>query len=329
MKLWLLLLPCFLLAGCGFLPAPREMEDMALVRTMGVDVLGENLLLTAAPAQGEETEQAEGPTLAGACLRLKGQGEEFLFFGCADQVLVGSELAQGGLTPVLEGLASHGELSLGANLWLLEGRAAAGVDTIPERRLETLRRDSALGTAPLTRTAGEIYTEVLDWHTAWVPALTLEGETLAQSGYGVLERDRLRGILKGESARGLELLLGKPRRESLEAEGRRGWLIRADTACRFRPDGRLCIKTHVVVRLAEGEEISEQDAFRAALERRLTRRIRGTLAELQSWGTDCAGLGRKAGCSAPILWRRLSPNWPEGFRTEKPEVQVRVSLRPH
>ena len=33
--LWVAL--CLLLTGCGRMPYPREMEDMALLRTMGVD----------------------------------------------------------------------------------------------------------------------------------------------------------------------------------------------------------------------------------------------------------------------------------------------------
>ena len=326
MKKLLLLLP-LLLAGCGFLPAPREMEDMALIRTMGVDAAGEDLLLTA--AHGETAEQALSPTLAGACLAMKGQGEEFLFFGCADQVLIGEELAREGITPVLKGLSGDGELSLGANLWLLEGNAGAGVNTFPEKRLETLRRDSALGTASLTRTAGEVYADILDWGTAWAPALSLENDSLTQSGYAVLEGDKLKGILKGEDARGLELLLNKPRREQLTAQNRRGWLLKADTDCRFRPDGKLLIRCHVVVRLGEGEALPRNDGMKRALEGRLTRRISGTLTRLRHMGTDCAGLGRKAGCLSPILWRELSKDWPERFRAQEPDIRVRVSLRPH
>lgn len=330
-KILFLLLPCLLLTGCRFLPSPREMEDMALVRTMGVDASGEELLLTAAPADGEEIYSANAPTLAGACLDMKGQGEQFLFFGCADQMILGETFAERGIIPVLEGLAGDGELSLGAYLWIQEGgQAEHGVSTIPERRLETMRRDSALGTAALTRTAGEIYADLLDWGTAWVPALTLEeDETLTQSGYAVLERDQFRGVLKGENARGLELLLGKPRREQLEAEGKRVWLIGADTDCRFRPRGTLLINCHVVVRLSEGDPMPENDKLKEALEEQLTRRLNGTLEELRSWGTDCAGLGRQAGCYAPILWRKISAEWPERFRENPPEVRVRVTLRPH
>ena len=327
MKKKILLLLPLLLAGCGFLPAPREMEDMALIRTMGVDASGEELLLTA--AHGEESRSALSPTLAGACLAMKGQGEEFLFFGCADQVLIGEKLAQDGITPVLKGLSGDGELSLGANLWLLEGPASACVNTFPERRLETLRRDGALGTASLTRTAGEVYADILDWGTAWAPALSLEKDSLTQSGYAVLERDKLRGILKGEDARGLEFLLNKPRREQLTAENRRGWLLKADTDCRFRQGGALLIRCHAVVRLGEGDGLPPDDDFKRALEEQLTRRLRGALEKLQGWGTDCTGLGRKAGCLSPILWRSLSSDWPEHFRAQKPDIQVRVSLRPH
>ena len=50
MRRWgclLLLLPLLALAGCGSLPSGREMGDMALLRTLGVDGAGEGLEVTA------------------------------------------------------------------------------------------------------------------------------------------------------------------------------------------------------------------------------------------------------------------------------------------
>ena len=43
---WALTVSCLLLSGCGSLPYSREMGDMALLRTMGVDLLEEEVRVT-------------------------------------------------------------------------------------------------------------------------------------------------------------------------------------------------------------------------------------------------------------------------------------------
>ena len=43
---------CLLLSGCDSLPYPREMGDMALLRTMGVDGAGEALVVCASTGPG-------------------------------------------------------------------------------------------------------------------------------------------------------------------------------------------------------------------------------------------------------------------------------------
>ena len=46
--------------------------------------------------------------------------------------------------------------------------------------------DGALGTAPLTRTAEEIYAELLERGETRVPALRIEGGRLVPDGYTIL-----------------------------------------------------------------------------------------------------------------------------------------------
>ena len=72
-----------------------------------------------------------------------------------------------------------------------------GVDS----RLETLQHDSEMGIAAISRTAGEVYADLLEWGSAFVPALSPaeEGDAvLTEHGYGVLKGDTLTGFLEGE-----------------------------------------------------------------------------------------------------------------------------------
>ena len=199
-----------LLAGCGTtaLPYAREMGDMALLRTMGVDA-GEkegDLRVTvstgkrAAGLQGEGQPplilSAEGGSLSSACLAMQGLSDSYVFYGYVDQLLLGEELALEGVQTVLDYFAQDVELGLGTQLWLIRGDTAqgavqAGEKTGVDSRLSTLQTDSEMGAAGVTRTVGETSASLLEWGSAYLPALRAveqerEGETaLLEAGYEI------------------------------------------------------------------------------------------------------------------------------------------------
>ena len=100
LALWLLLA-----GGCSALPTAREMGDMALLRTMGVDREGGEMAVTASTGprglQGEGLPalvlSTRGDTLSGACMAMQGLSDSYVFFGYVDQLLVGEEAARAGL----------------------------------------------------------------------------------------------------------------------------------------------------------------------------------------------------------------------------------------
>ena len=87
----LVLLLMLLLTGCrrysGFLPYAREIEDMELIRTLGVDTAGDaGVAITASGGTSqEETEVVAGEagTISAAVLELQGEGSSYLYFGHA------------------------------------------------------------------------------------------------------------------------------------------------------------------------------------------------------------------------------------------------------
>ena len=179
-----------LLAGCGkaALPYAREMGDMALLRTMGVDT-GEkdgDLRVTvstgrrAAGLQGEGQPplilSAEGGSLSSACLAMQGLSDSYVFYGYVDQLLLGEGLALEGIQTVLDYFAQDVELGLGTQLWLIRGDTAqgavrAGEENGVDSRLSTLQTDSEMGAAGITRTVGETSAALLEWGSAYLPAL--------------------------------------------------------------------------------------------------------------------------------------------------------------
>ena len=232
-----------LLSGCGkaALPYAREMGDMALLRTMGVDAGEEagQVRVTvstgkrAAGLQGESQPplilSAAGESLSAACLSMQGLSDSYVFYGYVDQLLLGEEAALEGVEPVLDYFSRDVELGLGAQVWLVRGGTAqaaieAGGETGVDSRLSTLQTDSEMGAAGITRTAGEVFSSLLEQGCAYLPALRAagaeEGEqtALLEAGYGVLRDGALAGCLEGESAKGLELLTGQTAEDIIEVD---------------------------------------------------------------------------------------------------------------
>lgn len=346
---------CLLLTGCSGLPTAREMEDMALLRTLGVDPSPAGVAVTGSTgprarglrAEGEPalTLTADRGSLSAACLAMQGQSDSFVFFGYVDQLLLGEELAEQGVRPVLDYFSRDAELGLGAQLWLIRDASArealsAGGDEGVDSRLETLRNDSEMGIANLTRTAGEVYTDLLELGCAYVPALSPAGDgdaLLREAGYGILKGDTLVGFLEGDAARGLELLAGGPSADILDAELPSGPMsvkitsARTKSSLTFRGDApdTLKLTCKIEARLSEYRQRPEDEELkdlRGELESRERERIEAALDQLRAWRTDCAGLGAKAGMSHPARWQAVRADWPEQFSRVPAEVTVQIKI---
>ena len=288
---------------------------------------------------------ADRESLSAACLAMQGQSESYVFFGYVDQLLVGEGLAAEGVRPVLDHFARNSELGLGAQMWLVRGASArdalsAGGDEGIDTRLETIQNDSKMGIANLTRTAGAVYTDLLELGSAYVPALSPAGEggaVLAEQGYGVLKGDVLAGFLEGEAAKGLELLAGGSSADVLDVELAEGPVsVKVTSACtksrlEFQGDvpSALKLTCKVEVRLLEyrtrpdGQGV---ESLRTEAARRERVRLEAALDRLQAWGTDCAGLGAKAGMFHPDRWQAVQADWPEWFSRMPVEIQVEVKI---
>ena len=342
-----------LLSGCDRLPYPREMGDMEILRTMGVDREEDALLVTVSTGpqtrglQGEQepalTLSTKRPSLSSAAVDLQGRSNGYVFFGYVDQLLLGEELARQGVTEVLDYFARDLELGLGAQMWVVRGdtaqaAVASGGDQGVEARLASLQAEGEMGETAVSRTAGNVYSDLLELGAAYAPALVCTGQDksdLVDGGYAILKGDSLVGFLEGEQALGLELLKGKPSADVLEVEvpDERAVvrITEANTRCRFRSEGEgLSITCRVYVQLAEYSRRftqAELEQIREQVRVREAARIQGALTQLRSWKADCIGLGAEASLFSPEQWSALKEDWPDHFARQEPELTVQVSLR--
>lgn len=350
-----LLAGCLLLTGCTGLPSAREMGDMALMRTMGVDTVDGGVEVTASTGPRASGLQGEWESalvlstvkesLSAACLAMQGLSDSYVFYGYVDQLLLGEKLAQDSIKPVLDYFARDVELGLGTQLWLVRGETArtaveAGGDEGVDRRLSTLQTDGKMAVAAISRTAGEVYTDLLEWGSTFAPALTPVDQkdgALMESGYGVLQGDHLLGFLDGELARGLEVLAGRASAEVMTVQLGENRVSARMTAAYTKPSLRfqgdtpsgLKINCRVDLELTEYLQPLNQQALedlQQAVKQQELKRLKATLAQLRRWRADCVGLGAGAAMAHPKKWQKIQRDWPMWFGVLEPEVELKIVI---
>ena len=350
-----------LLSGCSatLLPYAREMGDMALLRTMGVDAGEGDYQVEVTVSTGKRAYGLQGesqPSLVlsaqreslSACLAMQGLSDSYVFYGYVDQLLLGEGLTKRSVWPVLDYFAQDAQLGLGVQLWVVRGGTAAqavqaGGESGVENRLSTLQTDSEMGAAGASRTAGEVFSDLLERGSAYLPALRVqeidqEGQTaLLEAGYAVLKDGVLVGYLEGEIAKGLELLVNQAPSDVLEVPLSQGRVVVRVTGSALvctpkSENGQLTgvdLNCRVTAEVAEIEgELTQEDLeqVKQAVDSRQQRRITQTLERLQSWGTDCVGLGQRLAMADPARGEKLLEQWPEVFSSLPVQVSVETSL---
>jgi len=356
-----------LLSGCGgqgLFPYAREMGDMALLRTMGLDgtlTRTELTVSTGTRSNGMGAERqdalvlsADGPSLGATALQIQSMGDTFIYYGYVDQLLLGEERAGLGIDTVLDYLGREPSLGLGVQMWVVRDATArqalqsAGGEGV-SGRLEQLTADSEMGAAGISRTAGELMTALAQGGSTYLPALSLQparegdggegGEmTLHSDGYAVVRQGRLTGFARGEAALGLELLEGQVfgRTEELTTpDGTQVTLSIRSARISCSPVFRgeeltglelLCQVTGRVLQTARRLEQADLEWLESRLERLAGERAARALELAQHWDADFLGLKRRAGAAQPSRWAQIEQQWEDAWRGLELTVSVQGTV---
>lgn len=347
-----------LLTGCGgrsWLPYAREMGDTALVRTLGLDDAGGLVELTVSTGDGSGGEEAlvlsaQGPSIPSAALGVQSLGDSYVYYGHADQLVLGEQWAMGGVSDLLDYLAREAELGLGVQLWVVRGGAAgeairaAGTRGASER-LAQLNTDSQLGAANINRTAAQLMAVLARQGSTYLPALNLtparagDGEegaekVLRPGGYAILRQGRLVCWAEGDAARGVELMEEQVFGQVVDLTVSDGTkvsltLTGADTACRpvFR-SGELVgldVMCRVTARVAQTPRKLTQDELmqlQQKLEWMLGERVVQVLELAQHWDADYLWLERRVQMARPDQKTAIQEQWQQAFRALDIRVEV-------
>ena len=334
MKRWagvlaLLLLP---LGGCraDLLPYAREIEDMSLVRTLGVDADADGVAVTAATGgQGLDDPaliSGSAGTLSAALLEMQGEGDSYIYFGHVGQMLLGEDLARRGVGGALDYVMRDVEMRLDTELYVIQnGQAGTTISAAWQQdsaadRLETLHDGAGLRSDSMSRTVRNVLSDLERCGASFAPALTGDG-TLSTAGYALLRDGVLVGWAEGAAAAGVNLLLSRVDADVVElpqADGTAALrVVGAKTRIRGVFDGEVLtgmdVKCRVEANLAEGAPALQEEAARRRLEAELAaveqERILAALELCRTLEGDFFSLAGAAGLSQPWRAEALRRQW--------------------
>lgn len=349
----------FLLTSCGkdfeMLPDTWELEAVALVRTMGLDVAEKSdvsvVVSTGDQSQGGKHGQ-EGPivlqeqsgTIGGACLAMQGKGAAYVFYGHVGQLLLGEEMARRGIEEALDYTIRDVEMRLETNLYLIKEntaeqaiRSAAKKGSATER-LEAMELDKHLVSNFMVRTVEDVVGDVGENGCSFLPALELSGkdEEMTAVGFGLIKESRLIGWAEGEAGQGVKLLKGNVGADMLEIdvpEKGRAALRMVDSGSRIKPvfNGDqftgLKILCQVDANLAQGcENINLSDRatyeyLEGELIAQTENRLRAAVALSQNLNGDFFHMKTQAGLAAPWRWSAIQAQW------SLPDLEVEIEVK--
>lgn len=178
--------------GRESLPHARDIENLELMRVMGID-LGEQseegwkvTMVGGDQSAGKEGENTrpvvlsqEAATLAKACTTMKSYREKLISYGHVTQCLVGERAAERDLVRTLDYYERDIELRLNAPLYIVRGETAAEVlkgggeeeDGTVVKRLESIETDTQFQSDTSVQTVKEVLGQLSENGCALVPAL--------------------------------------------------------------------------------------------------------------------------------------------------------------
>ena len=218
-----------LLCGCGLSAQRREMEQLRIIQTVGMDYEKGSVRLTLAAAAGPEGEgpgaqlSGTGRTLSAALEQIRENSvEEELFMGHIRAILVGQEAAEHGLNDLIAVISRSNDLRLDIPLYLVRGGTAAELmqgassdtrgitEILQSAQLRSERQRSEKGSTAdavqraLIRSGGALVTAL-----RFGDAAEQGDKTAVPAGFGVLKSGTLCAWVEPEDALAAELLCGK------------------------------------------------------------------------------------------------------------------------
>ena len=355
-----------LLTGCGatIYTERREVDNLELIRTIGVDRTPEGVVLTAgtgtgAGSGGPRIYRTVASTLPEAVMALENdfaRGEAF--FAHTEHVLFGEAAAEHGIDGELDYIIRELSMRLATNAYIVEGataeeamRECASEISYASDMLTSIKKDVRRLAEGNVASVGETAASLAGSGCALVMAVEKAenvivsdgaGETMLRpAGYAVLGGSgALLGYIDGDFACGACVLTGKAESAPLSVSYGGGlctlYLSSAKVTCEPAFSGPAAAGAVFTLKLrfdfggAESElnllDADTRAALCKAAADEYRRRAEGAIARSQELGADCLGLGRRIEARCPARFRRSSPSWEEAFPGARFTVRAEAEL---
>ena len=348
-----------LLSGCSPLDSSRrELEQLLLIETLGIDAPSGTVFLSAGGTTDDEsapvTLSARGATVAQALDSLHGSAyEEELFFRHTQRIVIGEKAAAKGIGGYLSYICQSPDVRLGVPVYIIEGSTAneliffvgadgSGVSSV----LEAIETENTRRSMPVF-TAADIARDNARRSSALACAIRLhpgesgDAPTAVFSGYGILKGGKLRGYIGQELVAGLGLVLGSVPIIQLTVKDMYGADVTVELSSgssTFSPeyDGSELTALNIACEVSAAvSEISGSGSFsidgyglflEKQLESELLRQAREVVQLSQELNCDFAGLSERTELAAPLKYRRIEGGFSSAFPGLTVGLSVSVSI---
>ncbi len=370
-RILLLALAILLLPGCW---DRREINDIAFVLGSAVDKKGEKYIASiqvALPSQmgGAGSSGGGGGTAgnksylllshSGDTVRMANYEEQLymsrqLFFAHRRVLLVGEEMAQDGIAPIMDVLGRIPQNRLSSYMVATRGPAldymkvSGEIERYPSEIVRELAVNAMTNPATMKLVIDKLMTDGID---VVLPAVRIvnneQGSKPAKStgikmdGLAIFRQGKLLRILTGEESQFMLLAMGEAKAPELALPAPRGHgdivLGLHNTAIKIEtsieediPVFRLVVQGKAIVvdnesnfTLASDDQLKELER---AMNKRLNAGITKVVKSVQQEGADPIGLGRALSKKMPHAWERYHEKWEVSLKEARVDVQSMVRI---
>lgn len=336
-----------------------KVSDMELVRTVAIDMDGENVLLTASTGIGINGETslisgAEAGSIAAAVNSLRrGAEEKEPYFSHVENLVIGEEAAKSGIDRYLDYIGRAMELRMDVNVFIVLGTTArdfilnaATDDSSASDMLLFLRKNIDMQTKGHVYTGGDIIARLAESGCALIQAVRLDpheelGEfaemIVEPAGLAVIKNGRMEDCLSVDSSAAACVMDGKASYEAVDVVTGEGVVVSLgvkDADVDIIPifDGenlsRIEIKIDLSANIEQvcGTVSIESGALRQELKTRLEELARTRTEELinsaKELNADFLRIGQRAEMKHPYKLKEMYENWEDEFPTVETVVEV-------
>ncbi len=366
--LYILIVCIPFLSACGdvnIYSVHSEPEDLAVIKTVGIDYSDGVIELTATTGIGTDgktakTYSSKADTLAEAVNGIQNGyiGDE-AYFSHVGQIIIGEAAAENGIAELLDYVGRNVYMRLSSELYLVKGGTAkklieetTGESTAAPDMLEAIEKKSEFMAAGKVFTCKDVMAALAKGGTALVYAIEAgeplytgsDDKTLSIKpvGYALFKNGYLEEYLDTGVTEGAGIIMGHTKSGMLtvEAEGHGSVTLKINNIkTELEPifeDSRLVCVTVKATAEMNIEEAADDlnfinNSFRNKVEKAAAEEIKDTIhAALQKsleLGSDFCGIGDKLYLKHPYKLKDEHKNWQEIFGTVQFKTEIRTELQ--